>query len=111
MYKRILSLGVAGALALHLSGCGAVNTQNQPPVARGTNPAALSEMQNAKVGALAVADWRKGFKTGDFSDLTAMLDDNVEFCLGTPLMINETSTTFAFNASGTLAEKLISANC
>lgn len=81
MHKGFFLLGGAGALVLHLSGCGTVNAQSQPVVMNGVGLAVLSESQNAKVGASAVAAWRR-----------------------------RTSTTFEFNASSTVGGKPVNAN-
>lgn len=67
-------------VALTLQGCGSSHAQSS--VLDPGAPAALAALGNAQLGEQAVAAWRQGFKTGDFTALIAMFDDNIEFRLG-----------------------------
>lgn len=136
-------LMVAAATAATLQGCGGAAAQTALPTLDPGAPAALAALDNAQKGQAAIAAWRTGFKTGDFSALVAMLDDNVEYRLGippyntirrgkadavqafqsfqsltirvdqtpiAPPMFSGNSTTFEFQAKGTVGGNAVEAN-
>ncbi len=141
--QALLSAALLLASTALLQGCGGASAQTTIQPLDPGSPAALAALDNAQKGQAAVAAWRQGFRTGDFSALIAMLDDNVQYRLGiapynvvrngkadaiqaftafqamsirveqtpiTPPMFNGSSTTFEFNAKGTVNGNPVEAN-
>lgn len=79
---RAIICAAAFGVTLTLQACGGANAQSTPPPTDASVAATSAALENVKQGQAAVAAWRKAFKTGDYADLTALLDDNVEYRLG-----------------------------